>query len=83
MQPGIYRHFKGALYKVIHTARHSETEEVFVVYHPLDMPESWWIRPEPMFNEMVERDGRMIKRFELIEIMKEDQTVNHETVGNK
>ncbi|EXJ09210.1 hypothetical protein D791_03856 [Nitrincola nitratireducens] len=33
--PGRYRHFKGAEYEVIECARHSETEEWYVVYRPL------------------------------------------------
>lgn len=32
---GIYRHYKGNLYQMLHTARHSETEEMFVVYRAL------------------------------------------------
>ncbi len=27
IRPGIYRHFKGSRYRVLFTARHSETEE--------------------------------------------------------
>ncbi|MDO5356795.1 MAG: DUF1653 domain-containing protein, partial [Conchiformibius sp.] len=29
---GIYRHYKGNLYEVLDLARHSETEEILVVY---------------------------------------------------
>jgi hypothetical protein len=36
IQTGIYKHYKGQRYLVIGLARHSETEEPFVVYIPLD-----------------------------------------------
>ncbi|MDT7922998.1 MAG: DUF1653 domain-containing protein [Thermus sp.] len=32
VRPGIYRHYKGGLYRVLFLARHSETEEAMVVY---------------------------------------------------
>lgn len=32
---GVYRHYKGNYYRVFGEARHSETEEVFVLYCPL------------------------------------------------
>ena len=35
IRPGRYRHFKGREYRVYFTARHSETEELMVVYQPL------------------------------------------------
>lgn len=63
--PGIYRHFKGKLYRVVGTARHSETEEPHVVYLADDG--SLWIRPACMFREEVERDGYRGPRFTLVE----------------
>ncbi|MCA9340878.1 MAG: DUF1653 domain-containing protein, partial [Candidatus Saccharibacteria bacterium] len=32
IKTGTYRHYKGNLYEVLGTARHSETEEMLVVY---------------------------------------------------
>ena len=34
-KPGRYRHFKGKEYELLCTARHSETEELMVVYRAL------------------------------------------------
>ena len=66
--PGIYRHFKGKLYKVIGVARHSETLEEFVVYQALYNSKEFgknalWIRPLKMFLEEVEINGKKVKRF--------------------
>lgn len=65
VQPGRYRHFKGNEYVVLGTARHSETEEVLVVYRPASS-EEWWVRPLAMFTETVEHEGRIVHRFEWI-----------------
>ena len=35
IRPGHYRHFKGKEYRVLYTARHSETLEPMVVYQAL------------------------------------------------
>ena len=68
---GIYRHYKGNLYQVLHTAQHSETEEVLVVYRCLYGDYDVWVRPLTMFIETVTVDGKPLPRFELIKILTE------------
>ncbi|WP_371372310.1 DUF1653 domain-containing protein [Thalassotalea aquiviva] len=63
---GKYQHFKGNFYQVLHLARHSETEEEFVVYQPLYGDRGIWIRPLSMFTEIIERDGKTMPRFRFI-----------------
>ena len=65
--PGLYRHFKGNRYRVLFTARHSETEEPLVIYHPEDKPESLWARPAAMFGEEVPGPGGPVARFTRID----------------
>ena len=67
IQPGRYRHFKGNEYEVIGTARHSETLEEMVVYRALYGDGGLWVRPAAMWNEAVERDGKIFQRFTRIE----------------
>ena len=62
-RPGRYRHFKGKEYELICTARHSETEELMMVYRALYGEGGIWVRPAAMWNEEIERDGRRFRRF--------------------
>ena len=66
---GIYRHYKGSLYQVLHTARHSETEESLVVYRCLYGNYDVWVRPLEMFTETVTVEGKTVPRFELIQAL--------------
>jgi hypothetical protein len=66
---GIYRHYKGNLYQVLHTAHHSETEEALVVYRCLYGEYGVWVRPLAMFTENVEVEGKEVPRFELIKVL--------------
>lgn len=65
---GKYRHFKGMEYNVIGTAKHSESLEELIVYEALyDNPKGkLWVRPLEMFMETVEKDGKVMPRFEYI-----------------
>lgn len=56
-----YRHFKGGLYKLLHIAEHSETQEQLVVY--MNQDEKVYVRPYDMFFGTVEVDGVIKKRF--------------------
>lgn len=62
--PGLYRHYKGGLYTVLCTARHSETEEWLVVYRA-EEPGTLWVRPLAMWAETIHRDGVPMPRFAL------------------
>ena len=66
---GIYRHYKGNLYQVLHTAQHSETEEVLVVYRCLYGDYDVWVRPLTMFTETFTVDDKEIPRFEMIKLL--------------
>lgn len=66
IRPGRYRHFKGNEYQVLGVARHSETEEEFVVYRALYGDYGLWVRPAAMWLETVERDGVCQPRFAYI-----------------
>jgi cyclomaltodextrinase len=68
MKPGKYKHYKGKLYQVIGTARHSETLEELVVYKALYQEEgkNLWVRPLKMFMEEVEAEGKKMPRFEFL-----------------
>jgi isopentenyl-diphosphate delta-isomerase len=68
---GFYRHYKGNLYKVLGTARHSENLEELVVYQALyDSKEfgqkAFWVRPKKMFLEEVKVNGKKVPRFKYL-----------------
>lgn len=67
LQPGIYRHFKGHLYELIGTAKHSETLEPMVVYRALYGDGGLWVRPAHMWTELIAREDYHGPRFAPVE----------------
>ena len=69
---GVYQHYRNKqLYRIQSIGRHTETQELMVVYKPLYMAETFqdslWIRPLSMFCEQVEHEGIQVARFNLVE----------------
>jgi len=79
--PGMYRHYKGGEYRVIGTARHSETGEMLVVYRCLYDNDSLWVRPLTMFMETVSVDGAELPRFRLVAADRSGEPVAGERSG--
>ncbi|OYT91227.1 MAG: hypothetical protein CFE43_14085 [Burkholderiales bacterium PBB3] len=65
--PGRYRHYKGGLYEVVDTVRHSESLEPMTLYRALYGEHGLWVRPAAMFLEEVVIDGVRQPRFARIE----------------
>ncbi len=63
---GLYRHYKGNLYQVIDTVRHSETLEPMTLYRALYGAQGLWVRPAAMFEETVDVGGVPTVRFQRI-----------------
>ena len=63
---GVYRHYKGNQYEVIGFAKHSETLEDMVIYRALYGERGTWVRPLSMWENLIEVDGKTVKRFEYI-----------------
>ena len=65
--PGRYRHYKGGLYEVVDTVRHSESLEPMTLYRALYGEQGLWVRPAAMFLEEVVIEGVRQPRFTRIE----------------
>jgi hypothetical protein len=64
LEPGRYRHFKGGEYVVLSVGRHTERDEMVVVYSSVDDPKTIWVRPIEMFAGQVEQPEGTFPRFE-------------------
>ncbi len=70
MKLGLYRHYKGTLYRVLGVGCHSETQEWLVAYSRVEPKKGnpdIWLRPYDMFVETVAVDGQTIPRFQRVD----------------
>lgn len=63
---GIYRHYKGGLYRVLAVAHHSETNEALTIYVSEETGQIW-ARPADAFFGEVEVDGQRRQRFQRLQ----------------
>jgi len=67
---GIYKHFKGHIYKVLYVAKDSETLEDIVIYQDTTDTNKIWARKKDMFLSKVDKNKypnvNQEYRFELI-----------------
>ena len=61
----IYKHYKGNLYKIIALAKHSESGEDMIVYQNIEKGDIW-VRPQSMWNEVIELGEKKVLRFTLV-----------------
>lgn len=71
MKMGKYIHYKGEIVETIGVANHSETLEKMVVYKTLTKKPDYpigtlWVRPQKMFLENVEVNGKKVPRFKFV-----------------
>ena len=68
LRAGLYRHYKGMMYRVADVVRHSETLEELVHYETLyeNKLGKMWVRPKEMFLEWIHLEGQSVPRFRLI-----------------
>ena len=60
-----YRHYKGGIYDLVCEAMlESDPKVIMMIYRSHDG--STWARPRDVFFELVELEGKMVRRFEPI-----------------
>jgi len=64
----VFEHYRGMRYEILSIGRHSESEDLHVVYQalysdPVFGDRAIWIRPLAMFLEEIELNGKKTQRF--------------------
>lgn len=61
--PGLYRHYKGNEYRVLHLGTREDDLTPVVIYQAQNDDGRIWVRPVTSFNEMVDVNGVETPRF--------------------
>ena len=59
-------------------SKDSDTLEDIVVYQAMYGEKGIWVRPKAMFEEVIERDGKSLRRFEPIPDEEAEKIINKE-----
>ncbi len=65
IKTGVYKHFKGGQVLVLCCAKHSDRDEVVVVYKGLN-DGKFYARPLESFCQIVEYNNQQVERFSLL-----------------
>lgn len=73
---GLYKHYKGSVYRVIGIAAHTENPQRLVIYHKANETNNkiLWARPEGMFLDDVLVNGALVPRFKKLESCQKKKT---------
>jgi hypothetical protein len=65
---GLYKHYKGTVYRMLMTALFTESEEEkwFVIYKNEEKDGPNYARPIEMWTEKVKHEGKIVSRFTYI-----------------
>ena len=71
VKPGFYKHYKGKIYRVLATGRHSESLELMIVYQGLYESVEFgsqpiFVRPYDLFVENIAHNGINQPRFQYL-----------------
>lgn len=72
LKPGLYKRYKNMLHRVIGIARHTESQEILVVYQNLFGDFGLRTRPYDMFIKNMTIEGKTIPRFSFIKAWYEE-----------
>lgn len=75
MKLGIYKRFDGEEYEVIGTVINEENCQEMVMYKRAKFKDKIWVMNISSWNEIIEKDGKCVKRFTHIDDIEPEQEI--------
>lgn len=66
LKRGIYRHYKGSEYRILHEAVNTENKDINVIYQDIKNDKKIWSRPKKIFTSTVKVEDKEKPRFEFV-----------------